>query len=290
MKKDKLTGPHIEDFKKVHEGQYRCQGRSFCNGTDSVENYIIKVHLNKQQTSAPKAYLTCASGCIDERGSKIGNTYIVRQESSVSIHVDVIYPPCGLIEPKWFKNDKELSMGENLEIHAETIQESDKYSAVLVGAHGIVDLPFHFQVTEPEDSKIEILAAIGIAFFLVILMSVAVLALKKYKSDEKPGLRNINGPENLPMLVSEDNPLQVRLLLTKAFLDFQIQELSYAEQFNNLIPQNLHADFSDLGGSRHWIGSGHFGEVYLCTVEAKKFPLLHSNYDEKRRGKILLCI
>ena len=105
-------------------------------------------------------------------------------------------------------------MGENLEIHAETIQESDKYSAVLVGAHGIVNLPFQFQVTEPEDSKIEILAAIGIAFFLVILMSVAVLALKKYKSDEKPGLRNINGPENLPMLVSEDNPLQVRLLLT----------------------------------------------------------------------------
>ena len=77
---------------------------------------------------------------------------------------------------------------------------------------------------------------------------------------------------------------------TRAFLDFQIQELSYAEQFNNLIPQNLHADFSDLGGSRHWIGSGHFGEVYLCTVEAKKFPLLHSNYDEKRRGKTLLCI
>ena len=49
----------------------------------------------------------------------------------------------------------------------------------------------------------------------------------------------------------------------------------------------LQAEYSDLGGSKHWIGAGHFGQVYLCTVTASQFPLLRSTYDEKRRGKLI---
>jgi len=101
----------------------------------------------------------------------------------------------------------------------------------------------------------------------VASISIGGVAMKKCKTGKPAGLQNFS-PEHLPMLRSEENPLQNQ---------------SYAQQFEALVPSDLHAKCSDLGGSRHWIGSGHFGEVYLCTVEAKKFPLLHSSYDEKRR-------
>jgi len=258
-------------FKKVHEGTYRCQVVKRCDdGGFDVANYTYNVQLSQKQSSVPKAVLNCV-GCDGDESGVNGLLFrVARDSDELRVKVQVIYPPCGIITPIWLKNGVQMAFGEEYRIGLGESDETDQYECKLVGSHGDWIRKFKFKLVDAavdDADMVQILAGIGIAVFMVILVSVGVVVLKKCQPGKPRGLQKFD-QEGMPMLISAENPLQCQ---------------SYATQFEALVPPDLHAKCSDLGGSRHWIGSGHFGEVYLCTVEAKKFPLLHSSYDEKRR-------
>ena len=48
-KNTNFTSLSRTEFKKVHEGKYRCQGQRNCNGTLETDNYIYNVQLSKKQ-------------------------------------------------------------------------------------------------------------------------------------------------------------------------------------------------------------------------------------------------
>ena len=138
--------------------------------------------------------------------------------SKVKISVEVIYPPCNIIEPEWFENEVYSASGESYRIQIDPANPDEQYSCQLRGTHGDWVRNFQFKQVEKEPAKdekmVEILAGIGIAVFLVVAISIGGVVMKKCKTGKPAGLQNFS-PEHLPMLRSEENPLQVFKRLKK---------------------------------------------------------------------------
>ena len=117
------------------------------------------------------------------------------------------------------------------------------------------------------------IVAIGCGVFIVIVLILVVSIRRCHRSRNK---KTFLQPTSYP-------PGDIPLLQEGLVVD---QNQTFAQQFNGIIDvhRGLHAEYSDLGGSKNWIGKGFFGDVYLCTVSANRFPLLHSTLEEKRRG------
>ena len=226
-------------FKKVHEGSYRCQASKRCNdGNIDVANYTYNVKLSQKQSSVPKAVLNCV-GCDGDESGVNGLLFRVgREEDELRVKVQVIYPPCGIITPLWLKNGVKMASGEEYRIELASSNEQDQYECKLIGSHGDWIRPFKFKLVDAavgdNQDLVQILFGIGIAVFMVMLVSIGVVVLKKCQPG-KPrggGLQQFD-QEGMPMLITADNPLQA--------------PQSYATQFEALVPPNLHAKCSDLG-------------------------------------------
>ena len=130
----------------------------------------------------------------------------------MKISVEVIYPPCNIIDPEWFENGVHSASGESYRIQIDPANQDEEYFCQLRGTHGDWKRHFQFKQVEKEPAKdekmVEILAGIGIAVFLVVAISIGGVAMKKCKTGKPAGLQNFS-PEHLPMLRSEENPLQV---------------------------------------------------------------------------------
>ena len=64
----KLGFPAIDEFMKVHEGIYRCEGSLKCpeTGQTTRQNAIFNVTLEKYEGSPPDGYFQCEVGCVKQ--------------------------------------------------------------------------------------------------------------------------------------------------------------------------------------------------------------------------------
>jgi len=277
--------PAIDEFIKVHEGVYRCEGHLKCP-TDTgfiTQNATYNVTLEQYRGSPPDGFLLCQVGCVKQNENSFNKkqilTYTIEEGSSVKLKWEMTYPPCNLLIPDWYRGtqgdsmetlaDKFIKNSEFLVIDKVNQTHAGSFFVTMENDIGLVQKEFKFEVIK--SSNTEIIIAVGMAAFVVIAIVVVMAVRHVHNSrDTGKGLLTPMNTDNIPMRHAEDNPL---------LPDNQ----TFQQKFSGIIPEVLRAEYDYLGGTKHWIGSGNFGEVYLCTVQSSYFPHLQSVTNERRR-------
>lgn len=268
--------PAIDEFVKVHEGLYRCEGRVNCpNGKPDVKSATFNASLKDYIGAEPNGRFRCQLGCVKTIPQP--QVFTIEEGSRAIIEWEMTYPPCNLLTPDWWKgrpnmDSHKLDNGDHpnqLIIENVKNQTDGGYYYVFM-ENKAGDLTKEFKIEVISSSNKEIIIAAGLAGFLILVIVLIMAIRHVHRNMNTPkGLLTAN-TDNIPMSMTEDNPL---------LPDNQ----TFHQRFDSLIPYNLRAEYTYLGGTKHWIGSGNFGEVYLCTVTASLFPLLQSTSNELRR-------
>lgn len=273
--------PAIDEFIKVHEGVYRCEGHLKCSTDTVTQNAIYNVTLEQYRGSPPDGLFLCQVGCVKQNQQNGILIYTIEEGSSVKLKWEMTYPPCNLLIPNWYRGsiqgDTSDTLAERFIKHSEFLfiekvnqTHGGSYFVTMENDIGTKQNEFKFEVIK-SSSNTEIIVAVGVAGFVVIAIVVvmAVRHVHNSRHTDKGLLTPING-EHIQMSYEVENPL---------LPDSQ----TFQQKFSGIIPYDLRAQYDYLGGTKHWIGSGNFGEVYLCTVESDRFPLLQSVTNERRR-------
>ena len=135
--------------------QNSTKGYKSCDdGTKDIKNFTFEVKLDYAAygSSGPKGHIYCTEGCIqdDPRSQADPPLYLTYMGSKLTIECDVLFPPCGILVPTWYKNDARYKTGETIEIANANLSHSGEYRCEMQSEIGKTEKKFTLDVVKKD--------------------------------------------------------------------------------------------------------------------------------------------